>query len=246
VLEVDRAQGLMVVSHRPVPGFMPAMVMPFRVAKVGQLDGLKPGSRVVFDLEVGKKRTVAKNVRFDGGASSSSTEEFRIPVPPNLLKIGDPVPDFELTDQDGRTVRLSQFLQRGVVIQFVYTRCPLPDVCPRLAASFAYLHQRLGNRVQLLTITVDPSYDKPEILREYAQRWRADGENWRFLTGADETAIQRIGGLFGVVFWPEEGAVTHTSATAIIGADGRLKALVEGSNYRAGQLKDLVEQQLLR
>jgi protein SCO1/2 len=250
VVEVDRAQGLLVVSHRPIPGYMPAMTMPFRAAKPSQLDGLTAGSQVVFDLEVGKKRSVAKNVRVTGGGRPSSREEeFKIPTPSNLLKLGDPVPDFELVDQDGRAVRLSQFLKngKGVVIQFVYTRCPLPDVCPRLAASFAYLHRQLGSKVQLLTITVDPSYDRPSVLKEYAQRWRADGDRWRFLTSStDEAAVQRVGGLFGVVFWPEEGAVTHTSATAIVGADGRLKALLEGSSYRAGQLKDLVEQQLLR
>jgi protein SCO1 len=250
VVEVDRAQGLLVVSHRPIPGYMPAMTMPFRADKPGQLSGLTPGSRVTFDLEVGKKRSLAKNIRIAGSQPAApGTEEFTIPVPKNQLKLGDPVPDFELVDQEGRAVRLSQFLQKGtgVVIQFVYTRCPLPDVCPRLAASFAYLHRQLGSKVQLLTITVDPSYDRPEILKEYAQRWRADGDHWRFLTsGEDEATIQRVGGLFGVVFWPEEGAVTHTSATAIVGRDGRLLALVEGSSYRAGQLKDLVEQRLLR
>ncbi len=245
VVEVDRAQGLMLVSHRAIPGYMPAMVMPFRAEKPAQLDALRPGSRVAFDLIAGKHSSKARNIRLEQGAPAAAKNEdtFQIPVPANLLKLDAAVPDFALTDQDGREVRLSQFRGRVVVINFVYTRCPLPDVCPRLAAHFAYVHRKLRDRVQLLTITVDPTYDTSSVLKEYARRWNADGEHWRFLTG-DEARIHEAGGLFGVVFWPEEGAITHTSATAILGADGRLRALIEGSAYRPEQLKDLVENQL--
>lgn len=229
------------ISHRPIPGYMPAMAMPFRAEHPRELDELKPGAAVTFELIVDHNKSRIRKIR--AIAKPVSKDEFVIPRAENQLALGDEVPDFELTDQDGRAVRLSQFRSKVVAVQFVYTRCPLPDVCPRLASHFAYVHRKLGAKVQLLTITVDPTYDTPTILKDYAKRWRADGDNWRFLTGS-ESAIQSVGGMFGVVFWPEEGAVTHTSSTAIIGSDGQLKARIEGSTHRPEQLLDLIQNQL--
>jgi protein SCO1/2 len=242
---VDRVQGLFVVSHRAIPGFMPAMVMPFRADPPSQLNELRPGARVTFDLVVDKKTSRARRIRLEGAPASAASNEddFKMPAAANQLAIGSEVPDFALTDQDGHQVRLSHFQNQVVAIQFVYTRCPLPDVCPRLAAHFAFLHRKLRDQVQLLTITLDPTYDTPTVIKDYAGRWKADDPHWRFLTGAEER-IREVAGRFGVVFWPEEGAITHTSSTAIIGKDGRLKALVEGSSYRPEQLLDLVSSYL--
>jgi protein SCO1/2 len=128
-------------------------------------------------------------------------------------------------------------------VDFIYTRCPLPDVCPRLSANFARLQKRFASLLALLSITLDPEYDTPIVLTEYAQRWRADPSTWLFLTGSAEE-IRQTAGRFGVVYWPEEGTLTHTSSTAIIDRAGRLAALVEGSSFTSQQLIDLVQAQL--
>jgi protein SCO1/2 len=154
----------MLVSHRPIGKFMPAMMMPFRVEDAGQLAGLYPGARVEFDLVVEKYRSIARNVRRTGG------QDVSIPAPKERLKVGDPVADFRLADQDGRDVRLADFRGKVVAIDFLYTRCPLPDVCPRLAATFAALQRRFAGRdVILLSITVDPDYDTPSVLSYIGQ-----------------------------------------------------------------------------
>jgi protein SCO1/2 len=95
----------------------------------------------------------------------------------------------------------------------------------------------------LLSITLDPRYDTPAVLAEYAERWRADPRDWLFLTGSEED-VRRVAGQFGVVYWAEEGAITHTSSTAIIDRSGRLVALVEGSSFTSRQLMDLVQSKL--
>jgi protein SCO1/2 len=245
VLSVDRAASTLVVSHGPIGDYMPAMAMPFHAADGRELNGLSPGARVRFDLKVGRQ-TAARRIQTQ---SAPGIEGVRIPVPPQKLAVGDPVPDFALTDQNNRPVRPSNFRGRVVVIDFIYTRCPLPDVCPRLSANFALLqrrfHGRLGSDLALLSITIDPHYDTPAVLAAYAQRWHADGEAWRFLTGPPDQ-MQQIAGYFGLVYWAEEGLITHTSATAILDREGRLAALVEGSSFRATQLADLVERFLAR
>ena len=224
---------------------MPAMVMPFRAAEGEPLDGVQPGSRVNFDLQVKRNASVVK--RISVVETREIDEGVRLQVPPETLAVGETPPGFTLTAEDGRTVRLSDYAGKLVAINFLYTRCPLPEVCPRLAASFSSLQRRFRDRIPdrftMLSITLDPQYDSPEVLARYARSLRADPRGWRFLTGTKED-VAAVARRFGLIHWPEEGLIVHTSVTALIGSDGRLKALVEGSSYRLEQLADLVEHHL--
>lgn len=239
VVAVDRDQQRMTVAHRAVPGLMPAMTMPFRVVSASELAAVEPGARVEFQLKVGKHRSEARRIRV-ADTRGSGDAGFRFPVPPERLAVGAPVPNFTLTDQRERPTSLSDFRGRLVAINFIYSRCPLPEVCPRLSAAFASLQRRyresIPDKLVLLSITLDPQYDTPRVLAQYAQSVGARGDGWRFLTGDVEPVARR----FGLVYWPEEGVIVHTSATSLIGRDGRLIAIVEGSQFRLEQLRDLV------
>jgi len=236
VLSVDRPNQIVTISHRAIPGYMEAMAMPFHAEGSQDLSGLTPGSRIAFQLKVTRRAATVRHIHVEQLAAS----DVPLPKPEGKVAIGEALPDFTLTDQDGRTVRLSSFRGKLVAVDFIYTRCPLPNVCPMLSANFARLQKRFGGKITLLSITLDPQYDTPQVLTDYAQRWRADSGIWHFLTGsADE--IRKVAGHFGVIFWPEEGAITHTSSTAIIDSTGRLAAIVEGSSFTSQQLIDLVQ-----
>ena len=137
---------------------------------------------------------------------------------------------------------MGSFRGKLVALNFLYTRCPMPEVCPRLAASFAYPSPKFPD-LTLLSITIDPAWDTPEVLAGYAKLWRARDEEWRFLTGSPD-AVKQAATAWGLIYWPEEGAIVHTSRTAIIGRDGKLLAMVEGSSYRTDQLVNLVRHYL--
>jgi protein SCO1/2 len=213
---------------------MPAMTMPFRVKKLSELRGLTTGIRVRFQFD-GK---VAKNIR------RLPPDEAGMPRPERVLRPGEPAPGFELVDQAGRTVRLSDFRGKVVALNFLYTRCPVPEVCPRLAAAFASAHRRFaGQDLVLLSITIDPVYDTPKVLAGYAKLWRARPEQWRFLTGPAD-AIANAGRAYGLVYWAEEGAVAHTARTYVIGRDGTVAAAIEGTSWRVEQLGEIIAHQL--
>ena len=225
VVSVNPAARSALVSHREIKGYMPAMCMPFRFDK---LDGLTPGAHVSFELRSGKATRV-RLLKQDLG-------EIRLPAP--AIRTGVSVPDFELTDHLNRPTSLSSFRGRVVVIDFIYTRCPLPEVCPRLSTNFARLQKRfVGREVTLLSVTVDPQFDTPLVLADYARRYRANPDQWRFLTGD----IRPVAAMFGLLFWAEDYAITHSNSTAVIDRNGKLAALVEGSGYTAEQLADIVE-----
>jgi len=147
---------------------------------------------------------------------------------------------FALVAQEGRTVRMADFRGKVLAIDFIYTRCPLPDVCPLLSANFAALSRHfakeLGSELVLVSVTVDPEYDTPAVLAAYAKRWRADANGWRFLTGD----VAKLAGALGEVYWSDEGSIGHNSTTSIIGSDGHLAAVVDGSGWRLEQMQYLI------
>jgi protein SCO1/2 len=237
VIAVDPAARTMLVSHRAIAHYMPAMMMPFRAENAAELAALHPGARIAFLLSVTGGRSVARHIRPSGEPDAALAARAE------ALPIGSFLPEFQLTDQHGRRLSTADLRGKVAAIDFIYTRCPLPDVCPRLSANFAMAQRHFrdvpGDSLLLISVTVDPDFDTPEVLADYARRWAA-GEGWRFLTGD----VAPLAAALGEIYWAEEGSIGHNSTTSIIGRDGRLAARVEGSNYRPDQLVHLIARQL--
>ena len=252
VLKIDRAHNLAVISCNPIPGYMEAMTLPISVRSANDLNNLKPGTMIDFVLAVDKESAVAESVRTheyqglepDPAAARRLkllTQAVGKSVKP--ISVGEVVPDFTLTGQDGKAVQLSRFRGKVIALDFVYTRCALPNFCVRSSNNFGTLQTRFRNNLKrdlvLLTITFDPVHDSPEALEEYARKFNADAAAWHFLTGS-ETAIRRVCNLFGEDYFPDEGLMDHSLHTAIIDRQGRLVANLEGNEFTAQQLGDLV------
>ena len=255
VLTVERARNSFTASIQAIPGYMPAMTMPFEVPQAKDLDGLVPGAVVEFTLVVDKRSSHVERIRI---LRYQSVEQD--PLAANRLKllnqiatgaaarkslaVGETVPDFRLTDQQRRPVALSQLRGKVVAINFIYTSCALPNFCLRIANNFGVLQKRfkeqLGRDLVLLTVTFDPVHDTPDVLAQYASQWNADAATWHFLTGTVPD-VQRVCRLFGVDFFPDEGLMDHSLHTAIIDRKGKLVANIEGNQFTAEQLADLTQ-----
>ena len=246
VLQVDPAHGAFVASCNAIPGYMEAMSMPYSVRDPKELANLRPGAYIDFTHVVEKDRSYAEAIhphRFE----TTEPEQMRarrlalLEPPRATLRPGDAVPDFTLTDQAGARVSLSQFRGRVIALTFIYTACPLPDYCFRLSNNFGQIAKRfaarLGRDLVLLSITFDPVHDTPPVLARYAATWKADPRSWHFLTGSSEE-IKAAARRFGLNFWPDEGFLTHSLHTLVIGRDGRLAADFEGNEFTAQQLGD--------
>jgi len=257
VLSVDRVHKSMVVSCREIPGFMDAMAMSFSVPDAKALEPLDRGALIEFILVVGKENSHAENVRVRGydSAEREPAKARRLQALEEALRgsrrltVGQAVPDFTLTDQQGRTLHFRQFAGKVIALNFVYTRCALPEYCVRSTNNFGVIQKqfqrRLGKDLVLLTVTFDPVHDRPETLRNYANTWKADPDNWRFLTGAVGD-VQRVCDLFGVNYVPDEGLFVHSLHSAIVGRDGKLVANLEGNEFTAQQFADLLTSVLER
>ncbi len=255
VVSVDREHGEFVASIREIPGFMDAMVMPFRVRDVHALEELHTGEMVDFTLVVGRDASWAEDIRqhvFENGeAEAQEAERLSLLEKLNaskaegrVLQPGDVVPDFSLTDQMGRQVRLSQFRGKVVALTFMYTRCPLPDYCFRLNNNFGNVQRRfaseMGKNLVLLSVSFDPEHDTPAVLREYAATWKANPNGWHFLTGP-LPEVKQVCHEFDLNFWTSMGMITHTLHTVVLDRQGRVVANLEGNQFSAQQLGDLIE-----
>ena len=242
VLKVDPSASTVTVSHEAILGYMGAMVMPFKVKDREALQGVGPGDVIEFRLRPNRKGTEIDRLKHIS-ASGADAGLTMTPSIEALVKVGESVPDFTLTDQHGALVSLSSLRGRVVAITFIYSRCPLPDYCPRMVANLAEVknrfRDRLGRDLTLLTVTFDPKYDTPEVLNNFARRYGGNVPGWHFLSGSPE-AIAAVCASFGIEYWPDQGLITHTLQTAVIGRDGRLRASVEGRGFSGRQIADLV------
>lgn len=258
IVSVNPAARSFSASIQAIPNYMAAMTMPFEVREASELHGLGPGLVVTFTLTVEKNTSWAEGIRI---VRYENTEQD--PFSASRLKllgelaarsgrtadrgsevaIGAAVPDFTLLDQRRRPVSLSDLRGRVVVANFVYTTCALPNFCLRLANNFNALQKRfareLGRDLVLLTITFDPQHDTPDVMAQYARQWNANPDTWRFLTGAPAD-VERACRLFGVHAFSNEGLLDHSLHTVIIDRGGRLLANIEGNQFTAPQLGDVV------
>ena len=231
---------------------MEAMSMPFHVRDAKLLVVVRPGDNVTFTLVVDKTASWLASLRVTEFQSAE-----RDPALASRLKLldtasgkpaaaeitpGQTVPDFTLTDQTNRPVALANLRGKVVVLNFIYTRCPLPDYCFRLSNNLGRLQKRFTGThdLVLLTITFDPVHDVPEVLARYAQTWKADPAIWHFLTGT-AADVERVCEMFGVAHWRDDGLFTHSLHTVVIDRAGKAVANLEGNRFTAQQLGDLVE-----
>ena len=258
VLRVDAAAKTFFVSHERIEGLMDSMTMPFEVRDVQLLQDVGPGVLVDFVLVVGKEGGYATDLRLrryetaeqDPSTAKRPTPQRRAastPSPPLAVAVGQLGPDFTLISSSKEQVKLSDFAGKVVAIDFIYTRCALPQFCRRMTSTFGVLQKRfatvLGRDLQLLTVTFDPERDTPEVLAAYADGWKADGRGWRFLTGpvAD---VRRVCSLFSVDAVAAAGLSNHMVRTVVVGRDRRLWANIEGNQFTPEQLGDLLRSSL--
>jgi protein SCO1/2 len=228
VVQSDPGQKSIVIKHGDIPGFMPGMIMPYKVKQSFEAEGLKPGDVIdanVFVLRDGSDFWL-QGVRIAGRASTTNGPGS---AAVHMLKPGEHVPDLELINQDGKSFRLTDFKGKAVLMTFIYTRCPLPEFCPRLSSQFARIQDDLAKipedyaRTHLVTVSFDPQYDTPAVLRKYGMAYlRDDGSgfsHWDFAS-APSDKLRDLANAFGLYYNEEDNQISHTMNIVLIAPDG--------------------------
>ena len=240
ILAVRPERREVVITHQDIKGFMPGMTMPFTVKDTALLTGKQPGDLVTATLVVGDNAAHLSTLTTTGHAALEAAP----PAPvADVLVPGQAVTEAALVDQDGKAHPFSSFKGHRVALTFIYTRCPLPDFCPLMDRHFASIQKTIASTptladVRLVTVTLDPAFDKPPILAAYARRRGADKAIWSFLTG-DPEDVNRFAAQFGlyVEHNPQNAIdITHNLRTAVIDPEGRLVTAHSGNLWTPAEL----------
>jgi len=224
VLAITPQNGEVIVRHDVFAG-MPSMSMPFKIVPRRRVSELLPGNTIDADVDISTEPWTLSNVRI-AASQSLTTEPVMRKVPP--MKVGDPLPATPLLDQTGRQLTFSDFRGKQIVLAFIYTRCLDPRMCPLITSKFSRLAQIADpKRVQLVELTLDPSYDRPDVLAKYAKTFGADPAHWSLLTG-DSNAVLDLAARFGIGTLPdpESHQIIHGEDTVLIGPDGRVQRMI--------------------
>jgi protein SCO1/2 len=241
VLAVDRSRQEITIKHGDVQGFMPGMTMPFHVNDARLLDCCQPGDLVKARLVVDNATGYLSAIERTGRAPLAE----RPPAPAmNILNPGEVVPDIQLTDETGTPRQLSDWRGKVLAVAFTYTRCPLPEFCPRMDQNFKNVQTSvladagLRDRVALLSVSFDPAFDTPAILDAHASHAGADPRVWHFATGQQQE-IDAFAARLGVSIIREPSNpsdITHNLRTAVIDSSGRLQTILNGTAWPPAEL----------
>ncbi|HYF36732.1 MAG TPA: SCO family protein [Prosthecobacter sp.] len=232
VKEVRAERRQLVVRHEAIPEYLEAMTLPFTVKDEAELKDVHPGDRVHFTLVVEGKNEWIKGVAVDGKGSN---------VPPpaegkmQAVKLGEQLPNVSLVTTEGKAMHLHDLKGHPVAITFIFTRCPLPDMCPLLSQKFAATAKILPDNARLLSVSIDPDNDTPEVLAQYAARHIADGTHWRMATGTLKE-ITRLALACGADFWEEQGFISHNLRTVVVDAEGKLRRVFADQKWTSEDL----------
>jgi protein SCO1 len=243
VVSVDVKQGFAQIDSDAIPGFMDAMTMPYQIPDPSVLSTLKPGDEIAADLVVTGEGGHLEHVSIlkHGGPRPAPSSSFHAPKP------GDPVPDFIVRDQYGRSLHLKSFRGKALLVTFIYTRCPYADFCPKVSSNFAEMYRAiarqpaLASSVRLLSVSFDYKNDTPRVLRAYAASFRkVSGAKqpfavWDFAT-ARPKELPAMARFFGLYYSSEQGQIIHSLSTSLISPDGKVVEWFHDNDWQPATL----------
>jgi protein SCO1/2 len=251
VVSVDTQAQSAIVDGDAIPGFMDAMAMPYKFKPASMLNQLAPGVTISAEVVLPEAKADdpstgywLENVRITAYADTvpaASSKALHTPA------LGEEVPDFAFSNQNGKLISIKQYRGQVVLVTFIYTRCPFPDFCPRMSSNFAEIDKQLAanpalSRTHLLSLSFDPEHDTPKVLRDYgfSVAHRHDPAlftRWEF--AAPKAAdLPKIADFFALTVKAEGGLITHNLSTAVIGPDGKIVKWYHGGDW---QVSDLIK-----
>jgi protein SCO1/2 len=221
------------IRHEAIPDFMAAMTMPFEVRSPRELAGLQPGDEVTFRLHVTGDDSWIDRVTRTGHTPPTATGTDPAAATPAAPPVGpaprvnlvDRLAGFAFTNEFGRPLNFADYKGQALALTFFFTRCPIPEYCPRLSKNFEAATRKLQGlpgaptNWHFFSITFDAENDTPGILRGYGRSYGYDSNRWTFVTSSQPVLDAVTQGL-GFQFRKEGGTYDHSFITLVINAGG--------------------------
>ncbi|HEY0459039.1 MAG TPA: SCO family protein [Pyrinomonadaceae bacterium] len=248
VIAADKAKKTATIEHGEVKGLMSAMTMDFAVKADWVWDDLTPGAEIQADLVVDETATPSSWLENIAISAAPNPNQPAPQVDMRFAQFGKEVPEFTLTNQDGKRISTSDFKGKTWAITFIYARCPLPDYCIRMSANFSdaalqIMNSELKDQFRLLSVSFDPANDTPEKLRQYGQGYlgknaKPDFSVWQLAVGNDKE-VRAIADFFGLRYETDpsdKAQINHSLRTAVVSPAGKITKIFAGNDFTADDL----------
>jgi protein SCO1 len=241
VVMVEPEKHLVTVAHEEVKGLMPAMTMPFTVPNQADLDYMAPEDRITATLVVDGSQSWLEDLFVVRGSGNASGAPAVVEA-----KAGDEIPDYTLTNQDGKQIHIKNYRGKALLLTFIYTRCPLPEYCTLMSNNFAQIDRGLEkdptvySKTHLLSVSIDPEYDTPQVLRSYgaAHTGRYQDEtfaHWEFASGEQ---VKEMAQFFGLGYFADKDQIIHALRTVIVDPNGKVVKVYGDNQWRVDEVVD--------
>lgn len=242
IVSVKAAEQVLIIHHETIPDYMPAMTMEFKVGQ-GDVAIARVGQRIRGEMYTKGGDIYLEKIWPDdtqtvgqiASATNELTQDTAMRGKGAYREIGETAPDFTLLDQEGRAVAMSRFRGKQVMLNFIFTRCPIATMCPAATLRMTALQKAAKEagitNLELISISFDPANDTPGVLKEYAEARGIDTANFTFLTGPD-TAVRHLLAQMGIIREFEGETIKHTLATLLINEKGQIVHRVDGSQWQ--------------
>ena len=232
------------IAHDTIPNLMMPMVMPFQVPDKNDLNKLRIGDSVHFEFVWGDTLPYARNFRFIGqGHIPVYDDFFKDSYSP--LNIGDTLDDVTLISIDSNEVKLSKSDGRYRFISYIFTRCPMPTMCPAVIIKNKYLIDKFSNYeiLDFVLVSFDYKYDTPSILSQNYGPIIESYNNvslWSSIGHIDDVykLVKQSGGDFWGV---EEGKIGHTLKSVLLGPNRELLASWKGEDWKVKEVERAIK-----
>ena len=242
IVMIDPARQELVVKHEDIAGFMPAMTMPYTVRDANLMKGRAKGELITATLVVEDMAAYLSAITHEGTAPTPP--DTSVPRAMDLLAVGQAVREAALVDVNGERRSFADWRGQVIAVTFVYTRCPLPNFCPLVDKHFRAVQSELQaaadlrGQVRLVSVTVDPEFDTPAVLRRHAEGLQADPAIWTWLTGP-RAEVEAFASQFGVSMNRDQAQpseLVHNLRTAVLDSQGRLVTILSGGEWQPSEL----------
>lgn len=243
VLTIEPDKHLITVAHEEIKDFMPAMTMPFTLREDWPFKVLATGDQITATLVVDGTEFWLENI-----VITQQSADTNAAGPGGVVeaKDGAEVPDYGLTNQSDQPIHLAQYRGKTLLLTFIYTRCPIPDYCTLMSQNFAQIESELAKepelfqKTHLLSISIDPDYDTPAVLRSYGaahtgQYTDEKFTHWEFATGTKDQ-VKGIAQFFGLRYYADQDQIVHGLRTVIINPEGKVEKVYRDNSWKPDEV----------
>ncbi len=247
IMEIQPDRKKATIRHEKIPSYMQAMTMHLNVQDTNELNDLAPGDEITFKLSVSDNTHWIHELKPTGRRENVAAKSGDEPAPktepePDPSDQIPPFTDFEFLAETGKPLRFSDYEGKAVAFTFIFTRCPLPDYCPRMSNRFSETRKLLREagdnpqNWQFLSISFDPENDTPEVLKNYAGHYRnQDDDRWLFAVASKET-LDKLAPMCDLQFAQENGTIAHNLRTIVLDSRRRVYRVLGGNEWTAKEL----------